>query len=549
MVVRLVTPLLALLACVLPLVAQQQDRETAYPVDDLNAGLTALPDFVDRATPRATMETLLYLAAREEWQAAAHLLNLNAFPADAQPERGPELARKLHTVIQRKAVIDWSDLRDRPDGLDAEASDRSAIGAEPRKSILLWQLALPNHPAAIRLNRVLPGDGDPVWVFSAQTVQNIDALHDIYGPSDLERSLPDFWREEGAIGLLRWEIVGLPVLLLLAIGTGILTHRLLGRIAVWVDGRLLGDILRDTRNPATFGAMTGVVYAVTSTVFVFSGKIDTLLGPMVWIGLLGSALWLIVNVIENILDRVVDFGEDLTQRQEQRHRVIATRIAAGRRALVVLVALLGAGIFFSSTNLMQNLGWSLLGTAGALTLILGFAARRVLGNIMSSMQIALNQSAKIGDRVVFKDHLCHVERINFTYVQLRDWTGTRLIVPVEEFAATEFENWTLQEPELLRLIKLKLSPEVDIDLLRDIFDKVIADLDPDELADLHDAKVYVADQDVFGVDIWFALPCADPNSSWDVACKAREGILRRLRKHARKTDVEVFPNATPAEAA
>lgn len=191
----------------------------------------------------------------------------------------------------------------------------------------------------------------------------------------------------------------------------------------------------------------------------------------------------------------------------------------------------------------------MLGTAGALTLVLGFAARQVLGNIMASLQIALNQSAQIGDRIVYNDYLCHVERINFTFVQLRDWDGTRLVVPVEEFANTPFENWSMKEPEMLRIIKLKCAHHADVEALREAFEKVIEDLDSAQLGDLEAAKVRVAGQDVFGKDVWFALPCADPSTSWDVACLAREQLIERAQKIAETKDITMFPDVKPAEAA
>ncbi|MDW3183770.1 MAG: mechanosensitive ion channel [Roseobacter sp.] len=230
-------------------------------------------------------------------------------------------------------------------------------------------------------------------------------------------------------------------------------------------------------------------------------------------------------------------------------RTVATRVAAARRALVVAVVLIGGGVFLSQTNVFQNLGLTLLGTAGALTLVLGFAARQVLGNIMASMQIALNQSARIGDRIVYKDYLCHVERINFTYVQLRDWDGTRLVVPVDEFISTPFENWTMQEPEMLRIIKLKCAHQADVDQLRTIFDRVVASLDPEELGDLDDAKVRVAGQDALGKDVWFALPCADPNTSWDMACKAREKLIAEATDLEKSQNIDIFPEARLSEAA
>lgn len=488
-----------------------QDGQKAYTLDRLNVGLTPAPEIIARDTPRATMESLLFLAERDRWNEAAHLLNLNGIDPSDQTRRGAELARMLETVIARKTVIPWDQLLDRPDALDAGASNSSAVAGQARRSILLWELDLDRYPVAIRLNRVSVGESDPVWVFSRQTVDNIIPLYDRYGPSQFERALPAELRENRIWGLMIWEIAALPVLIAIAILAGLGTRRALSGLSSRIKMPVASHILRAIHGPAMFGVITAILWAASRWVFVFSGSIDTILTPLIWIGLLGSLLWVSVNAIDVILDRLIDFDDpELTNSHEQDYRVTATRVAAGRRALIVVFMLVGATLFVTSTNLFDNLGLSLIGTAGALTLILGFAARRVLGNIMSSLQIALNGSAKIGDRLVYKDTLCHVERINFTFVQLRDWDGTRLIVPVEEFASTEFENWTLQEPEMLRIIKLKLAHDVDIDALRGVFDRVIDMLDQDELDDRDKAKVRLADQDVFGTEVWFYVPCRIP---------------------------------------
>jgi hypothetical protein len=53
---------------------------------------------------------------------------------------------------------------------------------------------------------------------------------------------------------------------------------------------------------------------------------------------------------------------------------------------------------------------------------------------------------------------------------------------------------------------------------------------------------------VFGIDVWFGVPCLDPNTSWTVACTVRERLVEAMREMA--TDERpVFPEATPAEAA
>lgn len=547
---RFLVPLLLLAA---PLAAQDKtscDSSRWYCVSELNTGLPQPSTLISRETPRATIESLIAAAREDAWAEAAHLLDLSGTPEAQQLAVGTGLARQLETVISRKTVIDWDIILDRPDALDARASSDRAMAGEPRKSLLLWTLELDNRPVAIRLNRIKPKDGAAVWVFSRQTVGNIPDLFARFGPGRFEKMLPDALKENAAFGFKWWEVLGLPLLLALSAGAGWLVWKGTGRAARKVSHQVVTDTLLSIRGPASIGSATLVALAIGSYAFVFSGQISTILPPLAWLGLAGSGLWLAINSVEAVLDRLTSFDEtDLTQRQEDHKRTMATRLAAARRAFVVAAVLIGGGIFLSQSNIFQNLGFTILGTAGALTLILGFAARRVLGNIIASLQIALNQSAKIGDRIVYNDYLCHVERINFTYVQLRDWDGTRLIVPVEEFISTPFENWTMKEPKMLRIIKLKCAHNADVDALREAFDEIVSKLDKEELGDPDDAKVRVAGQDVFGKDVWFALPCADPNTSWDIACKAREMIIAAGNRIAEEREIDIFPEVRPAEAA
>ncbi|WP_424966807.1 mechanosensitive ion channel family protein [Dinoroseobacter sp. S375] len=526
------------------------DSEAVYCIDELNIGLAPSGPEVDRATPRATLETFLFHARQENWATAAQTLNVNGFDTSVQPQVGADLARKLYTVISRKAVIDWDRVIDRPDAMQTVGSSSEPMLGQPRKSILLWTLEVQGHPASIRLDRVQVPGTDAVWIFSRRTVGDVPALYAAYGPTQLERMLPDPLKQNAGFGFMWWEILGLPMLLGLALACAMLVWRGLGRVRDRMDSELTRRAVSAARGPAATAVATGVALFSGVNLLVFSGQISTILTPIAWLGLLASGLWLVVNVADVVLDGLTRFDEtDLTQRQQMHMRSMATRVAAARRAFTVAIVLIGGGVFLSQTNLFQNLGLTLLGTAGALTLVLGFAARRVLGNIMASLQIALNQSARIGDRIVFNEALCHVERINFTYVQLKDWDGTRLIVPVEEFVSTPFENWTMKDPEMLRVIKIKCAHDADVDRLRTVFERVVDELEDDDLGSLDKMTVRVAEQDVFGKEVWFGLPCADPNTSWDIACMAREKILAEIAQLERAEKVEILPVPPAAEAA
>ncbi|MBE9635422.1 mechanosensitive ion channel family protein [Salipiger mangrovisoli] len=548
---RLLALALLALLLVLPGAGRAQDEalDRWYEVDMVNPGLGPAPQNIDRTTPRSALESFLFRADDEDWESAAHLLDLSSIEPGEQAELGPERAQQFATLMDRKIMVDWYDLRDRPDGVDARTKD-SPMAGQPRRSLLLWYVKLGDRPVPIRINRVKPATGEPVWLVSRQTVQALPALAEAYGPTELEQLLPAPLRERAIWGLRWWEVVALPLVLLLT-----------GAIGVFVNGlmsRGLNRTLRDApysmlvalRGPVTLAVVTLTMSLLTRHVFVFSGRIDTILSPLIILGFVATVLWLVINVADVFLNRLVKFdGDELAEMgegQEQR-RNIATRVSAARRAVIVLVVLVGAGIVISEASVMRSLGISLLASAGTATIILAYAGRNVLTNIMASLQIALNQSARIGDKVLFRGHLCSVERIHFTYVQLRVWTGQRLVVPVVDFVAEPFENWTMQEHFLIREVVLRLSHGARVDELRSRYEAILDEMEG--IADRPESRgVYVARHDVFGQEVLFLIPCPDPNIAWSLECEARERLLAAAQE-LDSTAAPIFPDARPAEAA
>ena len=543
--------LLFLLFLMTPLAALSQDGPPVFEVESLNPGLDDPPDWMDRSTPQGTLEALLFAEAAEDWQAAAHLLDLGDIAPEEQEAAGARLAEDLRGVLDRKVVINWSDLPDRPDAVIEPEGDNGSVALTPRRSIRLWTLELENRPVPIRINRVQAAGEEPVWVFSRQTVRNIPALRDLYRPSALEQSIPNVLRQKGLWGLQLWELIALPLVLLMAGAVGYAVFNGLKRLAKGpLDGRG-GRLALAARGPLALAAVTFVLATLGQSILVFSGRIDAFVTPAIALGYVGAVFWLIVSLGDAILDRVITLdgteyrgiGEGL---EDQRR--VATRIVALRRAVLVLVTLAGLGIVVTSTNLMGNLGLSVLASAGALTIVLGFAARNILSNIMSSMQIAINGSAKIGDKLLYEGRICTVERIHFTYVQLLIWTGERMVVPVNEFVDTPFENWTMKDPSVVRQVVLKLAHTFDPERLRDAYERILGEIDAEDAGPEEDRGIHVTGQDVFGQDVMFLIPCTNPNTAWEVECTVRRKLLLAAAE-LQEDGKPVFPEAQAAEAA
>lgn len=519
--------LLALwLAWAAPLAAQ----EPYFTQEGLNEGLDPVAESLDRDTPLATVEAFQALTRLGRYAEAAHLLNLAGLPPERQAEEGARRAELLAIVLERKVVMPWSQLTDRPDGWISGSADDNRTG-RVRRSILIDTLELDRHRVPIRLNRVRPGEEtSPVWLFSQQTVGNIPLLYELYGPTEIEQALPDWAKQRSHFGMYVWELLFIPLLLVLVGCVAPLVYWAFRWLARRERPDWLVVVARGFKWPATILTAALLVNFATSNVLVVTGMIDAVLSPLVLVAYVFAATMALVLVTDQLLDRISNNNPNELADPENAHlRSMATTIAAARKTIIVIAVLAAAGLVLTSIDTMHTFGFSLLASAGAVTIVLGFAAREVLGNILASVQIALNRSARIGDQLWFEGHFCTVERIHFTYVQLMIWNSNRLIVPVSYFVKDAFQNWSLEEHQQVRPIRMTLAPSARVDRMRERFAELLSREDPDQVGPMARAKVHVVGQDAFGVEVRFEVPTTNPATFWEIECRLREGLHAAAR--------------------
>ncbi|WP_164512229.1 mechanosensitive ion channel family protein [Oceaniglobus ichthyenteri] len=511
-----------------------------FEIETLNPGLPAPGDTVDLRTPHGAMATLIDNVEEGRLISAAHALDLSDLAPQIQAEKGPELARMLVSVFERRVIIPWGDLLQRPDGLDANAAQQNVTAGEPRRALLLATVDGPKRAAAIRLERVSDGTTDPVWLISRETVAQIPALYALHGPSAFEEMLPDWLKQRSVFGLYVWELVALPLMIFAAyvVGRGIyLLFRVLSRRA---DGWWSTLALSALRWPGLIAAVTTVFLLATKYLFVFSGGITTILLPLIVIGYVTAALMFGLQLIDATLRQMVSFDmTDLSDHGRTSSRSLATALTAARRLIVVIALVIAVGFILSSARLYNSLGVSLLASAGAITLILGFAARSVLGNMLASLQIAINRSARIGDQIEYDGVWATVERIHFTFVQLKVWNGDRLVVPVEHFVSDNFVNYTLENTEQIRTVKMTLAQTADLDAMRDRFHQIVAE--EECVYDQDAAQMLVYSQDAFGQVVRFQFPTTNPNDGWEAECRIREALMKAAQELHGANDRAMLP--------
>ncbi|WP_144097968.1 mechanosensitive ion channel family protein [Croceicoccus sediminis] len=551
--IKLVAALvLSLLGCLaIADIAQAQSNTPAstpyvYQVDSINPGTRTTFSGSQNDTPQALMEAFMEAGRKEDWRKASGALDLSYLPVSEQAAQGPELARKLHSVLKRAMTIDWADIPDRPDAVDTTSSDKDPMAGTARRNLMLARVSTEDQSVSIRMHRLQVKGGEPMWFFASQTVENVPQLYEKFGPTKFERALPQWLRSPAFWTLAWWEVIAIPLVLLVA---------LLAAAGTWVAIRafcrsygdtLPGRILAAMKAPAAILAFAGTFAIVRRIVFTFSGALNTLLDPLQTLLIVIAIAALFLAVIEAILDMVADSQiDDLGKPEHEADRNYYTTLSAIRRIIIVLLILLGIGIVLIQTNMTDTLGFSLLAGAGMFSLILAFAARKLLGDIMASMQIAFAKTARIGDAVDFNGEWCYVEKIGFTHLRLRTWDDRRIMAPVASFVQSSFENWTKQDASLLKLAHLRLDHRADVDALREEFAKFVEG--EDGICDKESAKIQVVDHDATGMWLRLIARSPDPATGWDMHCRMREYMLAAAARLDAAAGNEPAPAYLPRE--
>lgn len=555
---RIYRTLAGLLALVFAAIAApaiaQEDRQVpsgsepyVYEVDELNSGLAAPGEPLELDTPQALLESFFAAAEAGEWERAATALDMTNLSPQEQDMQAENLAAMMYEIANRSIAISWADLPNRPDAVDTAASNKNPMAGAERRHITLAHLKLGRRSVPVSIARLQEPGGEPVWMFSRQSVGNLPELYERFGPTDFEMSLPETLRQQAFWTLAWWEVIAIPLVLLLAFLAAILTYKGIGAGKKRCDDdSMAGRILRAVQMPVTLLALAGSFAIMRNVLFTFSGPVEDILGPLQLTLIVIAIGAIIVTMVEAMLDFATDRNARKIEKPEnEESRDFYTQASAIRRLIIVLVMLAGIGIVLVQSNITQTLGFSLLAGAGALGLVIAFAARKVLGDIMASMQIAFAKTARIGDAVYYEDQWCYVEKIGFTHLRLRTWDDRRVMAPVAEFVGSSFENWTKQEPALIMRIPVYLDHRADVEALRKKLMSFVEDAD--DIIKKDEAKLEVIDHTPQAMVARACLWAKDPKVGWTMHCRVREFLLKTATQMDAAAGNEPAPAYMPRE--
>lgn len=512
-------------------VAQTQGGESEnlrwFAVDALNGGLGEPPEEANRVTPRESIRSFMELTDQEEYEAAAHMLNLSDLSEGEQREQGRELARKLAEIFQRGEWLSISDLPGREDAVIEDSAGQNPRVGEPRRNIEVSSLKADGETYDIRLGRYRVGDQEPVWLVMPVSVSYIPVLYEQYGPSMLESYIPE--RFQSSFGLLRiWEWIAIPVFLLFVGMVGWGVHRLIGLMSKWLPAGVSTIFASQIGLPAALITMSLITQMLLDYVVSFSAVATTtfrvlLISILAW-GAGTIALRLVDIIMLRMTRRLVGEIDDTKPRDERR---LLTSLYALRR-VIILITVTGVSIYIlGQIQLFESLGLSILASASVLAVLVGVAGQAVLGNILASFQLSFAKPIRIGDLVIFEGQWCYVEGIFYTFIRLRSWDERRVIVPVTYFTSKPFENLSVKSTKMYRFLELTLHLSADIGLVRDKFIEFAKE--ESNVIEHHKLLCYVTGQTGTAQTVSCYLMTSDPLAGWAAEMNVREKLMTFIR--------------------
>jgi small-conductance mechanosensitive channel len=120
-----------------------------------------------------------------------------------------------------------------------------------------------------------------------------------------------------------------------------------------------------------------------------------------------------------------------------------TRMRMARRLIVAAIVFVGVAYALTKLPEVRTVARGLLASAGITAVIVGFAARSVLANVVSGIIVALAQPVRIGDYVAIDEWQGTVEEVRLTYTYIVADDNSRVVIPNEQLGSKVIRNFTI----------------------------------------------------------------------------------------------------------
>ena len=206
----------------------------------------------------------------------------------------------------------------------------------------------------------------------------------------------------------------------------------------------------------------------------------------------------------------------------------------------LLISLGALMIYVSLVPSLRALMGTMIAGAGITALVIGFAAKSTLANLISGLSLAVYRPFRIGDKVTIEGEYGTVEDITLRHTIVRTWENKMLIVPNEKIDNMTVINYSIIDPSILCRVEVGVSYDTDIDFaIRLMLEE--ANNCPQRMKEMEEPWARVVSHGDFTIELRVYVWVPDINEGW----RARFWLLENIKKRFDKEGVEIpFPYRT-----
>ena len=187
---------------------------------------------------------------------------------------------------------------------------------------------------------------------------------------------------------------------------------------------------------------------------------------------ISAAITLVVAVaIAIVVDRVlIARAVRATTRLDtgELSREARTRLRMIRRLLFLAIILIGVALALSQFASIKRFATGVLASTAVLGIIIGFAARQVIANLVAGVVVAFTQPIRIGDLVSIGDEVHgRVTDVALTYTSVDAGDGSLIVVPNERVATDVVINHSAGNSSAPVTVDVWLRPDADVEMARE----------------------------------------------------------------------------------
>ena len=258
----------------------------------------------------------------------------------------------------------------------------------------------------------------------------------------------------------------------------------------------------------------------------FPKEIVIILDYAVHLWIIAALGWLLLKIADAIRDTILG-RYDISAKDNLAARRVHTQLKLIHHVVAALVVIFTIAFMLLLLPKVKQIGVGLVASAGVAGIILGFAAQKLLGNVMAGIQLAFAQPIRLEDAVIVENEFGWIEDISLLYVIVRLWDLRRMVLPVSYFIEKPFQNWTRVSANLLGTVCINVDYSVPVDEVRNELTRILtANPDWDKKANV----LQVTNTDNRSVELRALMSAADSSLLWNLRCDVREKLLQFLQR-------------------